>query len=1305
MINKDANGVRPDDRGAQITVLTHGSFIGKRFDIVAGELVKTSQATFYDGEARAIAAPDADALSSILDRLKPDTDVIILGRMTDNRTSARVVKNGRQDPQKGIIARTQEHFEHAPGEGWLLLDHDTKDMPADVRARIEALGGGVEAIKSIWPELADADYLVRPSSSGGVYIEGGSPKAATGFHMFVRLADVRQSKAALEALTARAWAAGLAWHAVSKSGALLERSIIDAAVGGPERLVFTAAPLLGEGVHRKAPESIIQRGMAVSAPTMPDTDLLRLTRRESRQKLKPEAEKAEAAFTALQVDKLTAQGVARPDAERIIRDRVKGGVLADDDTLQMADGRFARVGDMLDAKFTSPGADKLSLPDPVEGVEYGKTTAAIVWGIGHDAPALVSHAHGKITVYRFARYLNDADIEARQAQGDHERAIETGDLPEAVDLPDGRRATLIEALNAADDRDDAVAIAQAVLSRWIKRTPHSMSADDLVRFITDHLPKDLLTDADIAGLRDRITRRNFMRRKAALRFVSLSTHALHDNSNVMTVDSLDSAGAMPQGVTVVKAPMSKGKTQKVAAPWIKAARKNGSVMAICHRVTLVGELSHRLDLPHYQRAKPTEILAANGIAVCLPSITTKNVQEHIAQPDFVFIDEVAQVLRFLESKDFCRTKNANVQGVFDTLVSIIRNAKGVLVADADVNDRVMQFLRYCRPHETFNVLLMHPTRQNKSATVYASNDAKGSNMRGQILDKLLLELTGGGKCWVACESAKLVADIAFVLEAKGFKTLAVTAANKTGEAQRAFLNDADGQSRLYDAVVVSPAVVSGISIEHRDRPHFTLGGSILAGFAIVPSDAAQQMVRVRYLDRFIIGLAANNAADGQTAHRILDGWEGLANIEAAPVKAGYLDHMRADIQATEENAKADFAAGLFWMLEHAGWTLETIDVDASDTAKGDLRDAKETRVDAWHAAIMAAEVPDQDTAAFLRGRPRNENEAAQLEAFDITQTLKIKAVDVAAIEIWDDGRFAGKLRRFKALTAYDHKDAPVQDELVSRRFRLAEHKLLAELFDGIDIGSSFPFNADVQTQFIDRLMHRRFELVAAGILSKRHRAEYLTKAGALRTMTRPKNFKAVLRDIGARLGLDVVDTRVRLSQNTPSLYKDIQSEGILGQQDNRVRVYGFDQETLALMAEIRDRDAPPSDVAPAEIVSLIDSPSWKRHRTKLDSLGRVALAPHRRVEAAGLPIGSRFSQVALVLHETQDKAQVARTLRLTAQQVDDALNGLYVIGLVDAHGALDGPLKVRKLVWAVGGHNPMTDAHAAQRRAPVRLMG
>lgn len=1280
MTQIDANGVRPDDRGAQITILTHGSFIGKRFDVIDGEIVKTSQATFYDGIARTEAAPDAAALAEILESLTPDKDVLNLGRMKGGRTSAQVVTGAKLDPARNVIARSLAYFEHAPGEGWLLLDHDTKDMPDDVRERVEALGGGVAAIKRIWPDLADADYLVRPSSSGGVYIDGGSPTAATGFHLFVRVDGVRQSKKILDTLTARAWEAGLAWHAVAKSGALLERSVIDAAVGGPERLVFTAAPVLGKGVRRRAPESVIQRGVAISAPTMPDTDLLRLTRRESRQKHKPEAARTEAAYTAAQVDKLTAQGVAQSDAERIIRDRVRGGVLADDDTVQMSDGSHARVGDLLDAKFTAAGADKLSLPDPVEGVAYGKTTAAIIWGFGHDAPVLISHAHGKVTAYRFARHMTPADVDAQHARGAQERAVETGDLPEAVDLPDGRRETLIDALKAAQNRDDALAIAQAVLSRWIKRTPHSMSADALVRFITDHLTEDLLTDADIAGLRKQIDRRNYMRRKAALGFVGLSPKELHSNTNVMTVDNLDSAGAMPQGVTIVKAPMGSGKTQKIAAPWIKAARKNGSCMAICHRVSLVDELARRLSLPHYKRTTIDDIIAENGIAVCLPSITSRIVGETITNPDFVVIDEVAQVLRFLESKEVCRTRHANAQVVFDTLVEIIRSAKGVLVLDADVNDRVMQFLRYCRPVETFNVLMMHPTPQNKTATVYASNDPAGSAVRAKVLADLSLELAAGGKVYLACESAKLARDFEAVMTAQGHSVLCVTAANKDGKEQAAFLADADAQSRLYDAVIVSPAVVSGISIEHRDRPHFTLGADIGGGQAIVPSDAAQQMVRIRYLNRYVVGLVGNNAAGMQTEAAILQGQMDLAAMENAPVTLGFYDRMRADIQATEENAKADFAAGLFWMLQKAGWSLDAIDADAKEIEKAELKAAKNARVDAWHAAILAAEIPDQDTADFLRGRQLTEAEAAQLEAFDIADKLKIKAVDLEAIKTWDDGGFARRLRRFKALHICDEPALNDQETAIDRRFRRAEHRLLTVLFDDIDLHAEHPFTPEKQAVFVDRVMQHRHAMVELGLLPSKYRAE---------KFPRPKQVKRVFSDVLGRLGLAVSETRVRLSQNTPLLYKSIQSEGVSGQQDNRVRVYGICPQSLAFMNEIRARHNPIS----AEVVNLLDSPAWKRHRAKLDSLGRVALAPHRRVGAAGLPIGSRLSQVALVLHETQDRAQVARTLSLTAQQVVDAMNGLYVMGLIDADGALDGALKVRKLVWAVGPDNPTTDAH------------
>ena len=45
------------------------------------------------------------------------------------------------------------------------------------------------------------------------------------------------------------------------------------------------------------------------------------------------------------------------------------------------------------------------------------------------------------------------------------------------------------------------------------------------------------------------------------------------------------------------------------------------------------------------------------------------------------------------------------------------------------------------------------------------------------------------------------------------------------------------------------------------------------------------------------------------------------------------------------------------------------------------------------------------------------------------------------------------------------------------------------------------------------------------------------------------------------------------------------------------------------------------------------------------------------------------------------------------------------MGLIDADGALDGPLKRRKLVWAVGPDSHITDDYTAQRRALVRMMG
>lgn len=1267
-----AGSVYPSDGGeatenkAKLTVLRHRSFIGKRFDLTPeGELRKKSEATFFDGIARVVNAPDAPTLAAILDRLEA-RDVLSLGRLKNGKLSS-TVKSAKRAGEDDAT-RSLDHFEHAVGPGWLLLDHDTKAMPVDVAARVTDLGGGVAAIESIWPELADAERVFKPSSSGGVHLEGQDPAGATGFHLFTLIEDARQSKDILDELMKRAWAAGLAWHMISKSGALLPRSIIDASVGTPERLVFTAPPELGPGVYRTPPEMVMQRGTALAMPSATATGTWRRAEQESRQRLRPEAEAIEAEHIERQAEKVARKtGKTKAESVSIVRSRVEGRILNDDDMLMIAGGGSARIGDILDRHFPEAGAPKLPLPDPVEPEDY-PTGAAIMWQSGYPEPVLISQAHGIQTKYRFARHMDAEATTAHMAMRTQERAQERGEMPIAADLPDGKRETLEAALSAAGDRDEAIAVALAVIARRIKRTPHMWSEEDLIDYIAAHVSDGLLEDDDLGMLFDVVQRRNKARRRAALAFTEIdrtSMRRLWAGGGVVSVDDLNKADPALDGLTLVKAPMGAGKTQKVGAPWVAEARKRGTVMAICHRVSLVSEMSTRLDLPHYQKASPEDILDAGGVAVCLPSITARMVAEVMPQPDYVFIDEVAQVLRFLESKDTCSTALADAEGVFDALVRIIRNAKAVLVADAGLDTRTVDFLRHCRPRDRLQLVKMDGAPTRKLARVYAAAGPGGLATKARVLDDVLMEVAGGGKVFVACESRNLVDDLARTIEADGHRVLAVTATNKDGERQAAFLANADAASRLYDVVIVSPAVVSGISIEHKNAPHFTLGAFIGAGHTMVPADAMQQVARVRYLTRFVIGLGSNNRADGQTSLAILGGHLDLADMEGVAAPVSTYDSLRAGVQAQERNAQADFAAGLFWMLEEAGWLLERDDSAGAESEEA-LAIARDMRLDEWKTLVMDAEVPDPATVDLLRRRQQTLEDATRITAFDICTTLATKAVDSKSFDLWDDGRMKRRIERFEDLL--DVGELPtVQDaRIISRDFRQGRRTLLRWLFDGIDLAKEHPFTPQVQERFIDRVMERREALVAAGLLPERFRSMYRGTGGKPKEPPRPKHFKRVLADVAERMGLRVVEVRKRLSQNSPLLSKDIQSEGVLGQQENRARLYGIDPASWQEMQAILDRRADPpqpwSDAFNDETVT----PQAELHfQRALRRAERITIRRNAALHAAHrLPMCA----LARITRALKDGASSPKDI-LTATDLDpvdagDALRQLEEFGLV-----------------------------------------
>ena len=119
-------------------------------------------------------------------------------------------------------------------------------MPPDVAAELKRLGGFWEALLSVLPALSSVARVTRLSTSAGLFRSdtGERLPGSEGRHVYLLVQDGTDVERFLRALHDRCWLAGLGWMMVGAAGQLLERSVIDRMVGGPERLVFEGGPVL-----------------------------------------------------------------------------------------------------------------------------------------------------------------------------------------------------------------------------------------------------------------------------------------------------------------------------------------------------------------------------------------------------------------------------------------------------------------------------------------------------------------------------------------------------------------------------------------------------------------------------------------------------------------------------------------------------------------------------------------------------------------------------------------------------------------------------------------------------------------------------------------------------------------------------------------------------------------------------------------------------------------------------------------------------------------------------------------------------
>lgn len=226
----------------KFTLITSTSCeLAKSYTLENGKVTGAAIAHMTTGRAEILALPALEDLHEILQLLGPE-QAITAGVPNAGNTALTTRRGSEFNPN--AVARTNETFRYLDTPALFLIDVDTDAGVYQSAADV------LDALETSSPWLQQTTRVARPSASS--YI---GDKGLRGVHVYVAVSRGTDIPALAERMQMEQWATGRGRVIISKSGALLVRQLSDALVYQPSRLMFEAAPVLGEGVERNVPES------------------------------------------------------------------------------------------------------------------------------------------------------------------------------------------------------------------------------------------------------------------------------------------------------------------------------------------------------------------------------------------------------------------------------------------------------------------------------------------------------------------------------------------------------------------------------------------------------------------------------------------------------------------------------------------------------------------------------------------------------------------------------------------------------------------------------------------------------------------------------------------------------------------------------------------------------------------------------------------------------------------------------------------------------------------------------------------
>lgn len=721
----------------------------------------------------------------------------------------------------------------------------------------------------------------------------------------------------------------------------------------------------------------------------------------------------------------------------------------------------------------------------------------------------------------------------------------------------------INKLKRCETLADATSLSLSIFEKCEFKMPFEVMPNDLENKLIK-AGKYTYHVHNIRLIKDVINHRIDKREKLSLSLTNFDYKKVKARHNVIRLNGLPKLTREDfKGVILMRAWKGIGKNDYIAEPYINAVRDEALTMAMCHRMSLTKDLCKRLELNHYQD-DTMSIMEMIDLGACIPSIAKAKFKEFIDNLKYVFIDEIAQSLAFIKSKQ-CGTKEADNSVVYETLKNIIANVDCVLGVDAELNDTVIEFIESCRPDERFTIYDINESRAHNRATpegfVKANKyPAKKANVKyitgkdsvNRCYGQVLAEVREGNNIWVALEACDRTKALADQIKANkpGVKVLVINKHTKNNKQVKKFLKDADQESLKYQVIIHSPVISSGISVSHKNKkPHFSKTFFLGGGFCISPSDASQMLARVRYVNDYVVALIPNNQADfvkdarstiiGQEQAAIFEdiksnpdsydqmvAEENLRDYNKAPVdkvyRASEFDTFCAKIAEKESQAKADFSAGLLWLLEEEGHDVSP-STNQFENLSLEIKAFKQQAKDDFHQCLINAKDIDASYAYELSVKnDKTWEESCQYLKYCVMDQLNLKELTVYDLDIWDDGRVMAQTRRYAACynqVAFNEKEDV--KHLSHRKFSKAKVWGYEYIFSGIDISGKSRLTQENATEIIKRVIKHRYVLAEIGIVPRRFAKYYKADRNGNDTFPFPKTPMKDIQSIFRLMGFDL----------------------------------------------------------------------------------------------------------------------------------------------------------------------------------------